>query len=581
MQVADIEAKYDNIKKIIGAKLYKFLEFIYYFKPRVLLAFLIGLCCSLGYPPFYLFPCFVVGIVAIIRLIDFCQTRKEAFINGLSFSFGLSIGLYYWISFSLFVDWHYYILIPFALVLLPLVYSVPHALMFVIYKDVSNYTNAVERVTFFAVIWCLFEYLRSFVVIKFPWTLAGYTMMFSNSIFQFASVIGTFGFSFYVMLFASFMHLILLNGDGDAYYRYLRYIICFVLSLLFLFIYGFTTLKYNKTEFRDDIKLRLVQGGVKTAVYYGSNNKSPSIDKYEELTKQAGIENITHILWPESAVEYSVYENPFINTRLKDNLHENQILLTGSLRVEEEKNTDMTTNLKLYNTITMIDSIGREAYYDKHFLVPFGEYIPFRRFLPFVNNITNGSVDFTAGDSLRIYQIYNTPAFLPLVCYEIGFSGHFPVFSKTKYKDIYGIERTKRTKLEWIANLTNDAWFGYSSGPLQHFAMARARAVEYGVPVVRVANSGITAVIDANGRVIDKLGLGKVGILDAKLPTSHDVTVFSLLGNKPTLAIVIILFIIFVSRAIYNRIEKHVNPITEKITTKIDKSLGKTNKKYD
>ncbi len=579
--VTTLMQSYQDFKQFAGAKLYKFLEFIYYFKPRALLAFLIGLCCALGHPPFKLFPCFVIGIVAIIRLIDFCQNRKDAFIYGVCFFYGLALGLYYWISFSLFVDWHYYILIPVALAVLPLAYALPHALMFVIYKDVSNYTNATQRVAFFAFIWCFFEYLRSFLIIKFPWALTGYVLSFSKSMLQISSVIGTFGLSVYVMLFASFMHLILLNGDGDAYYRYLRYILSFVLSFICLFVYGFTTLSQNKTSFRDDVNLRLVQGGIKTAVYYGSNTKQSSTDVYEQMTKTDGLENITHIIWPESAVEHSVYENPFINSRLASGLLDGQILLTGSLRVEEQLNTDMSSNLKLYNTITMLNSDGKEAYYDKHFLVPFGEYIPFRRFMPFANNITNGAVDFTPGESMRVYQLYNTPAFLPLVCYEIGFSGSFPIYSKTKYKDIYGIERIKKTRLEWIVNLTNDAWFGYSSGPFQHFEMTRLRAIEYGVPVVRAANSGITAIIDPYGRIVKKLGLGKKGVIDCELPKSRDLTVFSTLGNTPAVIIVCLAVFVFIILALHNRFAKKINPIITMAAVKIDKSLGRTNKKYD
>jgi apolipoprotein N-acyltransferase len=190
----------------------------------------------------------------------------------------------------------------------------------------------------------------------------------------------------------------------------------------------------------------------------------------------------------------------------------------------------------VWNSLVVVDgNAGVAAIYDKHHLVPFGEYMPFRNILP-LDKITAGSLDFSAGPGVRTLRLAGLPAFSPLICYEVIFPGRVA----------RGDDRP-----EWLLNITNDAWFGTSAGPHQHFVSARLRSVEEGLPLVRAANTGISGVIDAYGRVVGRLGLGRSGVIDARLPVAApDRTAFSRFGNLLPGLLVLVMFGV---AAIYSR----------------------------
>ena len=160
---------------------------------------------------------------------------------------------------------------------------------------------------------------------------------------------------------------------------------------------------------------------------------------------------------------------------------------------------------RVWNSLFAIDEGGRvTGTYDKVHLVPFGEYVPFRRFLGFAK-VTQGGRDFSPGAGLATMELKGLPPAGPLICYEVIFPGSVVAPNR---------------RPGWLLNITNDAWYGLTAGPYQHFAAARLRAVEDGLPVVRVANTGISGVVDAYGRVLARLGLGTKGTLDSGLPIS-------------------------------------------------------------
>jgi apolipoprotein N-acyltransferase len=170
------------------------------------------------------------------------------------------------------------------------------------------------------------------------------------------------------------------------------------------------------------------------------------------------------------------------------------------------------------NSLVAIDSAGKiAASYDKFHLVPFGEYIPFRRYVP-LRTLANLGVDFTAGDGLSTLHIDGLPPFSPLICYEAIFPGEVALHSDRPH---------------FLVNVTNDGWYGRTAGPYQHFAIARARAIEEGLPLIRSANTGISGVIDPYGRMIAMLDLGKTAFVDADLPQTIPPTIFSRYGEQP------------------------------------------------
>jgi apolipoprotein N-acyltransferase len=174
-------------------------------------------------------------------------------------------------------------------------------------------------------------------------------------------------------------------------------------------------------------------------------------------------------------------------------------LITGTIRVTPPG----VQPWHVSNGLVVLDDRGRQvAAYDKVHLVPFGEYQPLRRYVPASWTLA-GEVDFTSGPGLETLVVPGTPPMGPLICYEAIFPGAVAA---------------PDARPGWLVNVTNDAWYGRTLGPYQHFAAARMRAVEEGLPLVRAANNGISAVVDGYGRVLAALGLDETGVVDAALP---------------------------------------------------------------
>jgi apolipoprotein N-acyltransferase len=247
------------------------------------------------------------------------------------------------------------------------------------------------------------------------------------------------------------------------------------------------------------VKLRLVQANIAQELKWRRDQAEAILDKYLQLSTSAGFETITAIIWPETAIPFSLQDELPYRTAIAKVAPERGLVVTGYDRVTPPRQQP----LRVWNSLASIDRAGHITHvYDKHHLVPFGEFVPFRALLS-IPKITDGDIDFTAGDGLRTVSLPGLPPVSPLICFEAIFPDQV-------------VARVDRP--HWLLNLTNDAWFGASSGPYQHFQMARMRAVEQGLPLVRVAVTGISAVIDPYGRIIKQLALGQEGVADAALP---------------------------------------------------------------
>jgi apolipoprotein N-acyltransferase len=181
--------------------------------------------------------------------------------------------------------------------------------------------------------------------------------------------------------------------------------------------------------------------------------------------------------------------------------------------------------LRAYNSVYVIDHNGTIlASYDKLHLVPFGEYLPFQDFLERLGlmQLTKVQGGFLAGERRRKLAVPGAPDMLPLICYEVIFPGE-------------AVPKGERPG--WLLNVTNDAWFGISSGPYQHFQQAKVRAIEEGLPMVRASNNGNSAVIDPLGRVVGALPLGAEGVLDSALPRAAEITIYTRIGDSLFFAI--------------------------------------------
>jgi len=273
-----------------------------------------------------------------------------------------------------------------------------------------------------------------------------------------------------------------------------------------------------------DVRLRIVQGRIAQSLKWSPARRNAIFLNYVRLSRAPGFDKITHVIWPETAIAYrlqTAYSVVRLDgerlTLLRQAIPPKGILLTGMVR---------DNGRKFWNSLEIIDADGRRhGVYDKHHLVPFGEYVPWRSMLRRlgVEKLAFGRSDYTAGPGPATLQVPGAPPVSPLICYEAIFPGAV----------------TGKTRPGWLLNVTNDAWFGVTSGPYQHLASARMRAVEEGLPLVRAANTGISVVVDAVGRVTARLGLERRGVLDASLPVAlsptpyarwHDWTLALLLG---------------------------------------------------
>lgn len=271
------------------------------------------------------------------------------------------------------------------------------------------------------------------------------------------------------------------------------------------------------------VRLRLVQANIDQRMKWEEAERANTLRKYLALSTQPGPMPVTHVVWPETALPYFLSSDPELLRILSRIVPPGGLLLTGAVRAEPGNGS-----YRVWNSIHAIDDGGQVvATYDKVHLVPFGEYVPLRNVLP-LDKITPGASDFTAGPGPRTLVLPGLPPVSPSICYEAIFPD--------------ALVAPTEPRVQWLLNVTNDAWFGQSAGPHQHFASARLRAIEQGVPLVRAANTGISAVVDPYGRVLAHLALGSEGVLDSPLPLALPPTPYARLGD---LALLIMLAIAF------------------------------------
>jgi len=269
------------------------------------------------------------------------------------------------------------------------------------------------------------------------------------------------------------------------------------------------------------IRLRIVQANIDQANKWAPENSAEIFTDYLDLTKSgaAGLDGIDIVIWPETAVPFPLADSPDALLAIGAVLPDGTSLVVGSGRIVEDAGAEDGTGAeRIYNSLLVVDDQGRViGSYDKIHLVPFGEYLPFQDFLESLGimQLTGVRGGFSPGTGPRLLAIPRAPPASPLICYEIIFPDEVT---------------EKAARPGWLLNVTNDAWFGSSAGPYQHFHQAQVRAIEQGLPVARAANTGISAVIDAYGRILAEIGLGERGVIDAELPKVGPPTPFVQFG---------------------------------------------------
>lgn len=522
--------------------------------PRFLVAFAAGALCALSMPPLHFFPALFVGFPVLVWLLDGVERPKSwrkkllgaAFQIGFGFGFGyFTLGLH-WMAGAFLVEPDLFLwALPLGLFGLPAILAIFWGLACSLAH--LFWSDYYQRIVALAASIAFFEFLRGHLFTGFPWNLPGMALGFSLETLQMSSLIGLYGMSFLVLLIALTPAAIWPKLDQTRLSRTLPFGIALIV-LGAIYVFGAWNLSRFETEMRNDVNLRLVQPDIPQNEKWQFEYADAIFEKLIALSGERsnpndpGLIAATHLIWPESVFPFFVAENPQALARIARLLPNGTSLIAGAARENIDLSGVGTSPAGVYNSIVSFNDQGEiNATYNKVRLVPFGEYVPFKPLLGLlgIREMVSASDSFIHGASSQTPLAPSaTPAFLPLVCYEIIFSGGLGD----------GIKNA-----QWILNLTNDAWFEGTIGAEQHFAHARLRAIEEGVPLVRVANKGITAIVDPVGRITVALSKQEASAINAKLPQRLERTVFSDYRHGPFYLMIFGAFLIVLLRNRWRR----------------------------
>ncbi|MBI5188182.1 MAG: apolipoprotein N-acyltransferase [Nitrospirae bacterium] len=469
-------------------------------------AFISGLLLVLCFPTIDLFGLAWIALVpSLLSLYD--RKPKQAFKVGLFLGIPYFFGTQYWIYHSI----NHYGSIPFivsiCIVLLLSLYLSLYIGIFALLFSKTIKSTRLQSLFIAPVFWVALEFLRSYALTGFPWSSIGYTQYKFLPLIQFTDITGIYGVSFFVVAVNGAIADILLIKKrirDMPLFPLSHTVIGFSLLFLFsvsIFVYGYWRLGQERPG--KQLRVSIVQGNIEQDKKWEPVFQNAVIETYKKLSVEAVSSSPVIIVWPETAVPFyfnadKLYTNQLIDFQQGLNTY----LLFGSVLVKGQRGG----RVLLSNSVVLLDRDGMVSYiYDKIHLVPFGEYIPLRKILFFLDKLVVGVGDYIHGGS---YLKAITPFgdFATVICYEIIFPGLVRKFYAKGGGD-------------FIVTITNDAWFGRTTGPYQHFSMAVFRAIENRKPLIRAANTGISGFIDSNGRILSKTRLFQQEILTQNIRT--------------------------------------------------------------
>lgn len=518
---------------------------------RRAIAFVSGAVGVLALPPFDLFPFLIVPMAVAVLLIDGSVSKTvypsrrrtlfsaayEAAKTGWWLGFGYFLAGLWWLGAAFLVEADQFAwALPFGVMGLPAVLALFTALGFAASRLI--WSHGAIRILALAAGLGAAEYLRSFVFTGFPWNNFGMALGANLVLAQISSIIGLHGLTIVSVALAASPVLL-----TDRQTRKTPLVLS-AAALAGLAAFGYLRLSQNPTTLDDAVKLRILQPNVAQDKKFRAEAMPAILARYLELSSRAteqrpdGIAGVTHLFWPESPFPVILARDADALGRIGDVLAPQTTLITGAARVEVSKDGRQA---RYFNAIQVVRPGGIIVdSYDKTHLVPFGEYLPFRRAFDALGlrqfvHIPGG---FEAGAAKNLIRAPGLPPAAALICYEAIFSGAvLPPGARSLGAAV-------------LINVTNDGWFGDTPGPRQHFAQARLRAIEEGLPLIRAANTGISAIVDPYGRVLQSLPVGMEGLVDGRLPRPAPLTVFSKFptGAPFTLWLVVLLTIFASSR---------------------------------
>lgn len=496
---------------------------------RRCMAIAAGACGALAMPPFDFFPALILPMSAAIWLIDGSvsglragglrarlSSALEAAKDGYWLGFGFFLAGLWWLGAAFLVEADRFAwAMPLGVVGLPAVLSGFFAFGFAAAR--LMWSTGAHRIFALAAGLGLAEWLRSVLFTGFPWNALGMSLGSTTATAQAAAFVGLHGLTVLAILIAAAPATL---ADKKPAQQFLTPTLLASAAFAALWLGGMIRTSAPASSLEPGVRLRIMQPNLPQDAKFQPEAMEEILSKYLSLSdastspRNSGIADVTHLIWPESPFPVVLTDDVKSMQKIAAFLPQGSTLVTGAIRAERSAAAKRQT--RYLNSIYVIDAEGAVAgFYDKVHLVPFGEYLPFQAALEYLRlrqfvQIPGG---FTPGEEKGPLRVPGLPMVAPLVCYEAIFSG--------------AVTSASGERPGLLLNVTNDAWFGVTPGPYQHFAQARLRAIEEGLPLVRAANSGISAIIDPLGRIVGELPLGAEGVLDGPLPSGLPPTVFS------------------------------------------------------
>ncbi len=488
---------------------------------RALLAVLAGMAIGLGHVPFSLPFLLLPALPVLFWLLEGSSGWRAAFGIGWLAGAGHFAVTMFWIVEPFLVDptlhgW----MAPFALPAMAFGLGLFWAVAFAAARSFG--ARGAALAVLLACLWATAEFARSHLLTGFPWVLPGYVWV-ETPVMQVAALLGPHVLGFLTLLGGLMLGLLSRRGAVFA-------------GLLVAAGWGYGALRLAEPlpERTDPVVVRLVQPDAVQALKWDPLWQAEFRNRLVTATAAPGDPPPDVVIWPETAVDFLLGEAPAEQAALGTLLGPDAHLVLGLRRREAGPDGPLW-----FNSLAVLGADGSAlGVYDKHHLVPFGEYMPAAGFVarlrvPGLETLTGSG--FSAGPGARLVEVDGLPAFLPLICYEAIFP--------------HGMTAPEG-RADWLVQITNDAWFGQISGPYQHLAQARIRSIEQGLPLARAANTGISAMIDARGRVVASLGLGETGYLDGLLPAALPPTTYARYGDGPGSVAIASIFLLTVLKVL-------------------------------
>jgi len=487
---------------------------------RFVLLFFAGAISSLIFPPFAeSWGGYIALICFFVFLFKKDRSLKEMFWSAYVFGFAFFAVGFSWINNALLTDGDQFIaFVPLAMLAIGLFFGLFWAIP-ALFSGKGK--NIYEKMLLFCICYVFMEWVRSFIFTGFPWNLLGTAFSFHPRLIQGASVIGTYGLSLLLLILCCGMSLVVLSFWHKKIYKG-----CFLFVLLpMICLFSFSFL-YHPIDKLDGLKVRLVQPNIPQTFKWQPSLMYQNFRQYIDMSRVQPLDDVDMVVWGETATPYLLDRDDEHLAEIKKAIPKKGFLITGVLRIGYERGEQIP-----YNSLFVIDGNGDiKDYYDKAHLVPFGEFLPFRDYLPnFMEPVASVVGDLGRGEKNKNITVPGLPLMGGAICYESIFPHE--VLNRNK-------------KPEILLVLANDGWYGISAGPYQHLAAAQMRAVEEGITVVRSANTGISAVILANGEILGEIGLDVSGVTDVVLPKDlSQKTIYGCLGNVIPLGILLLMLV--------------------------------------